>query len=128
MSAFTAKRRNASRPAYTLNLVEMARRYADHYGYEPRGGWIYNLDGERVAHGWKTFADQLVQRGAIEPGVGFGLRFAAGDRAIVNSTDAEQYEITVTRVGRVDICPIYYFTNERGHEDSVYDSPRLAAA
>lgn len=129
MSNFTAKRRYAGYRMYEMPNVKLAKLYADFYGYEVRGGgWIYDIEGERVVRGWQAFADQLVERGWIVPRVGFGHRFAVGDWLIVNNPSGGQYTLTVTRVGRNGICALYYFTDERGREGSVIDTPCLASA
>jgi hypothetical protein len=132
MSNFTSKRRNAGRPPYKRTTVEFAKSYADHYGYEMRGGWVYGPDSERVVRGWQAFADQLEQRGTIKAGAGIVHRFSVGDRLLLDERRGERETITVTRIGRDDIFPVYYFIGAHGREDMVYDHKctvgRIAAA
>lgn len=83
-----------TKTTWTMTLAELARAWADHYGYRGnRGGWIgynderlpHNLHktvGEiaaeggpvsnwiPVAHGWANFADVLAGLGYIVEGVG----------------------------------------------------------
>lgn len=121
MSNFTSKRRNAGRPVYKRTVVELAKVYADSYGYEMRGGWVYGPDGARVHRGWAAFAEQLEQDKTIEPGRGFRHRFAVGDRLLLAERWGKRETVTVTRLAHVDVHPVYYFTSPHGREDMVYD-------
>lgn len=58
-------------PTWEMRPVELARVFADHYGYRTSsGGWIYDPEGHPVAHGWQSFADTLAARGWIVEGKG----------------------------------------------------------
>lgn len=58
-----------------MTLVQLARVWADHFGYEARsGGWVYDETGHPVAHGWESFAGRLAARAYIEVGVGVHWR------------------------------------------------------
>lgn len=56
-------------PTWEMTTVELARVWADHFGYgvRPRSNWIYTPAGRPVRPGWVAFADLLVQLGYIVP-------------------------------------------------------------
>lgn len=56
-------------PTWEMTRVELARVWADHFGYgvRPRSNWIYTPTGIPVRPGWEAFADLLVQLGYITP-------------------------------------------------------------
>lgn len=66
-----------------MTEVELARIFADHYGYgthrggtNSQGGWIYDKLGRPIEHGWVSFARYLAQLGYIKEGVGVLWRHA----------------------------------------------------
>lgn len=66
-----------SKPTWRMSASQLARVFADHFGFTGRkGGWIYSPAGRPVAHGWDSFAARLAARGWIKPGVGIDWRRA----------------------------------------------------
>jgi hypothetical protein len=64
---------------WQMSATELARVWADHFGYEGRpGGWIYDPRGRPVAHGWDEFTARLQRRGFIVRGQGINWR-ASGE-------------------------------------------------
>jgi hypothetical protein len=61
-----------------MTAVELARVFADHYGYgvRPRSNWIYDKLGRPVEDGWVSFASYLERLGYIKVGVGVLWRAA----------------------------------------------------
>lgn len=66
------------RPTWELTTVELARVWADHYGYgvRPRSNWIYTPHGSPVRPGWEAFAELLVQLGYVVPERGIHWQLA----------------------------------------------------
>lgn len=56
-------------PTWEMTNVELARVWADHYGYgvRPRSNWIYGPTGRPVRAGWEAFAALLVSIGYVVP-------------------------------------------------------------
>lgn len=64
-------------PTWRMAPVELARVFADHFGWAGRsGGWIYDQNGRPVAHGWASLASRLAALGWIQRGVGVNWRLA----------------------------------------------------
>lgn len=65
-----------------MTEVELARIFADHYGYGVRttgivkSNWIYDQLGRPIECGWVSFAKYLTQLGYIKVGVGVLWRMA----------------------------------------------------
>ena len=66
-----------------MTAVELARVFADHYGYGThrggtlsQGGWIYDKLGRPIEQGWVSFASYLERLGYIKVGVGVLWRAA----------------------------------------------------
>lgn len=59
----------------TKTAEQLARAWADHFGYQAkRGGWIYDDKDRPVVQGWASFGQRLRARGYITPGVGVNWR------------------------------------------------------
>jgi hypothetical protein len=67
-----------NRPTWQMNRVELARVFADHFGYTTshRSNCIYDPAGKAVAQGWHSFASKLVNLGLIAEGTGINWRRA----------------------------------------------------
>jgi hypothetical protein len=74
----TVSRLVARKATWTMTAVELARVFADHFGYttSPRSNWVYDPAGRPVACGWHEFAARLQTRGWIRVGVGVNWRRA----------------------------------------------------
>lgn len=59
-------------PTWEMTNVELARVWADHFGYgvRPRSNWVYTPSGVPVRPGWESFAELLVRLGYIVPNRG----------------------------------------------------------
>lgn len=65
-------------PTWKMTRVELARVWADHYGYGVRPGsnWIYSPTGRPVRGGWAAFAELLVSIGYVVPDRGIDWQLA----------------------------------------------------
>lgn len=61
---------------WAMTKVELARIFADHFGYTLHTNWLARPDGVAVACGWQDFADALERRGWIKVGSGVDWRRA----------------------------------------------------
>jgi hypothetical protein len=58
-----------------MTAEQLARVWADHFGYQAKaGGWIYDDRGRPVVQGWDGFVRRLVVRAYIQPGTGVNWR------------------------------------------------------
>lgn len=58
-----------------MNSVQLAKTVAENLGWKGgRGGWIYDADGQPLAHGWNTVAAALVEHRFIVVGAGVDWR------------------------------------------------------
>lgn len=69
-------RLTSTRPTWRMTRVELARVFAEHFGWTVRGNWIRDERGVAVAVGWDMVADRLAARGWIAEGVGVNWRRA----------------------------------------------------
>ena len=66
-----------------MNAIELARVWAEHFGYTARtGGWIYRPDGTPVVQGWDMLAKVLTSRKFVVVGQGINWR-ASGERPVL---------------------------------------------
>lgn len=64
-----------SKSTRRMNAEQLARVWAEHFGYQGRqGGWIYDDRGRPVVQGWAGFAARLADRGYIRTGEGVNWR------------------------------------------------------
>lgn len=72
MRVTTAPRVRANVLTSQMTSVELARVFADHFGWTAAdGGWIYEAQPSgAIVQGWTTLADMLIWRGWIVEGKG----------------------------------------------------------
>jgi hypothetical protein len=86
-----------SKPTWEQSPAELARTFASHYGWTGRkGGWIYDTDGNPVAHGWDELITRIFDRGWAAPGRGINWR-AAGERPRLGPVQRPRWPYRRTR-------------------------------
>lgn len=61
-------------PTWKMTPVELAKVWAEHYGYLRCGNWISRPDMVAVAGGYEELAVKLTAKGFIKEGVGIDWR------------------------------------------------------
>lgn len=79
-----------TKATWEMTEVELARVFAEHFGYTRRGNWISRPDGVAVGCGWDHFAQRLRQRGWIRVGQGVNWRAAGEHPRLARATRNER--------------------------------------
>lgn len=80
----------ATKATWTMTSTELARVFAEHFGYTVKGNWIQSPAGTPVACGWGHFAQKLTAKGWIKQGSGIDWRRAGETPRLRRATKDER--------------------------------------
>lgn len=91
----------ASKSTTAMTAVELAKVFAENKGfYGAPGGWIYNAEGQPLAHGWLGLAKRLEQLGWIKVGVGIDWTRANWEKSRLGPS--ESFKVTEEHTERME--------------------------
>lgn len=75
---------------WNMTSIQLARVFAEHFGYSVKGNWIHSPAGVAVACGWEDFAAKLAARGWTRVGQGVNWRHAGESPRLPRATRTAQ--------------------------------------